>query len=102
MLARISRLTLPALIVVAALVVYRFVVIGPERPAIALPRNAPVTIGPRYDEPRVVTDEQLAAVLDRVKPPTGPANTNNFVHALRLWGTIADFGDAKIPSGREL
>jgi hypothetical protein len=29
-------------------------------------------------------------------------NTNNMVHALRLWGKDADFGDAKIPSGREM
>jgi hypothetical protein len=83
-------------------VAYRFIVIGPERPAIVLPRNEPVTIGPRFADARVVTDEQLAAVLERVKPPANPVNTNNFVHALRLWGAAADFGDAKIPTGREL
>ena len=49
-----------------------------------------------------MTDEQLAAVLDRVKPPAEPVNTNNFVHALRLWGPAADFGDPKIPTGRQL
>src|SRR5262245_23744778 len=102
MLARISRWTLPSLIVIAALVVYRFAVIGGQQPAIVLPRKVPLSIGPRFDEPRVVTDEQLAAVLERVKPPAEPANTNNFVHALRLWGANADFGDAKVPSGREL
>ena len=102
MLAPISRLMLPPLIVVAALVVYRFVVIGPQQPAIVLTRNDPVTIGPRYSDPRVVTDEQLAAVLSRVKAPASPVNTNNFVHALRLWGPKADFGDPQIPSGREL
>jgi len=102
MLARLSRWTLPTLIVVAALVFYRLVAAGPERPPIVLARNEPTTIGPRYNDPRVVTDAQLAAVLDRVKPPTEPVSTNNFVHALRLWGSTADFGDAKIPTGGEL
>jgi hypothetical protein len=102
MLVRISRLTLPTLIVVAALVVCRFVVVGPEEPAIVLPRNEPVTIGPRFSDERVITDEQLVAALDRVKPPAEPANTNNFVHALRLWGPAADFGDPAIPTGKQL
>jgi len=69
---------------------------------VVLPRQTPVSIGPRFADPRVVTDEQLAEVLERVKPPANPVNTNNFVHALRLWGPEADFGAATIPSGREL
>ncbi len=55
------------------------------------PRNEPLVIAPRFDEPRVVTDEQLAAVLDRVKPPAEPLKTNNMVHALRLWGAGGRF-----------
>ena len=102
MLARFSRLTLPPLIVVAALSLYRCLVIGPPQPAIVLPRNEPTKIAPRFADERVVTDEQLAAVLERVKPPANPANTNNFVHALRLWGPAADFGDSQIPTGKEL
>src|SRR5262245_7920784 len=102
MLARISRWTLPTLIVVAALVVYRVVVIRPQPADIVLSRVQPVTIAPRFSDERVVTDEQLAAVLARVKPPAQPVNTNNFVHALRLWGAEADFGDAKIPTGQQL
>ena len=101
-LALISRWTLPSLIVVAALVIFHFVAIRPQEPAIVLPRNQPVTIGPRFTDPRVVTYEQLAAVLERVKPPANPVSTNNFVHALRLWGPAADFGDATIPNGRAL
>src|SRR5262245_55751758 len=100
--ASISRWMLPTLIVLAALLAYRFVVIGPAEPAIVLPRKTPVTIGPRFADPRVVTDEQLVAVLERVKPPANSANTNNFVHALRLWGPNADFGDPAIPTGQEL
>ncbi len=102
MLARISRLVLPVLIPAAALAIYRAVAVGPRPADVVLPRNEPTAIGPRYDDPRVVTDAQLAAVLDRVQPPTDPVTTNNFVHALRLWGPNADFGDGKIPSGREL
>ena len=102
MLARISRWTLPTLIVLVAVAAYRVVVIRPEGPAIVLPRNEPLVIAPRFADERVVTDEQLAAVLARVKPPANPVNTNNFVHALRLWGAAADFGDPEIPTGDEL
>lgn len=102
MFARISRFVLPPLIVFAALVAYRLIAGGPSKPAIVLPRNEPLVITSRFDDPRVVTDEQLAAVLDRVKPPAGPVVTNNVVHALRLWGADADFGDSKIPTGQQL
>ena len=102
MLARISRFVLPVLIVAAALGLYRLVVVGTQPAAVVLPRNMPTVIAPRINDPRVVTDAQLAAVLDRVLPPADPVSTNNFVHALRLWGPNADFGDAKIPSGRQL
>lgn len=102
MVARISRIVLPVLIVVAALAVYRAAAVGPRPAAVALPRNLPAVIRPRFDDPRVVTEAQLAAVLERVKPPTDPVSTNNFVHALRLWGPAADFGDPKIPTGAQL
>ena len=59
MVVVISRSMLPTLIVVAALGVYRLVVVTPERPAIVLECNEPVTIGPRYDDPRVVTENTL-------------------------------------------
>lgn len=62
------------------------------------PRDVPMVIETRYNEPRIVTDEQLVAVLDRVKPPKA-VETNNMVHALRLWGAKAQFGDKAIPSG---
>lgn len=102
MLARISRIVLPPLVVFVALLAYRLIAGGQAQITVQLPRNEPLVIGPRYDDPRVVTDEQLAAVLDRVNPPVQTVNTNNFVHALRLWGANADFGDSKTPTGREL
>lgn len=98
----ILRWSLPPLIVLAALAAYRVIVVRPVGPAIVLPRNTPTKIAPRFADERVVTDQQLADVLTRVKPPADPVNTNNFVHALRLWGAEADFGDSKIPTGQEL
>lgn len=102
MLCRLSRWTLPTLIIFAALLACRVVVIRPEGPAIVLPRVQPLVIAPRFADERVVTDEQLVAVLARVKPPANSVSTNNFVHALRLWGARADFGDPQVPTGREL
>jgi hypothetical protein len=101
-MARISRIILPPLVVVAALLIYRLAFVAAGSEAIAPRRNEPLVIAPRFDEPRVVTDEQLAAVLDRVKPPTQPLKTNNMVHALRLWGPEADFHEAAIPTGRQM
>src|SRR5262245_17204564 len=101
-MARLSRWTLPTLILLTALLAYRMIVIRPEGPAIVLPRNEPVTISPRFADPRVITDEQLLAVLQRVRPPADSVNTNNFVHALRLWGINADFRDERIPTGKQL
>lgn len=102
LLHRISRCCLPLLLLTGALLVYRLAFPVTAAESIAAARTEPWKISPRYDEPRVVTDAQLAAVLDRVKPPAQPANTNNFVHALRLWGPEADFGDPRIPTGAEL
>jgi hypothetical protein len=107
LLHRLSRILLPPTLLVLALLVYRVAMTSVEGPAVkpgdlATARDLPWKIAPRYNEPRVVTDEQLAAVLDRVKPPASPVLTNNFVHALRLWGAEADFGDPTIPTGAEL
>jgi hypothetical protein len=102
MLARLSRIILPPLVVVAALLAYRLAFVSAGAEQIQPVRREPWTITARYDEPRVVTDEQLAAVLDRVKPPAKPLKTNNMVHALRLWGVAADFHDPKVPTGRQM
>ncbi len=99
---RICRIVLPPLVVVAALLVYRLTFVSAGADRIEPARREPWTIAPRYDEPRVATDQQLAAVLDRVKPPTRPLKTNNIVHALRLWGVAADFHDPQIPTGRQM
>ena len=105
MLAPFCRWVIPPLVVVLGLVAFRlFATATAELPERRVLRTAaePNLIAPRYDEPRVITDEQLRAVLDRVKPPMRPLKTNNLVHALRLWGPSADFGDPQIPTGREM
>ncbi len=106
MFGRLSRFTLPPLIVLAALGAFRLALEAAGYREHSPRRNEPLVIAPRYDDARVVTDEQLAAVLDRVKPPAGAAAaknlTNNLVHALRLWGVAADFHDPAIPSGRQM
>ncbi len=102
MLARISRWTLPALILLVGLATYRFLFTAPGSEDVLPPRSEPWRIEPLHDEPRIVTDQQLAEVLDRVRPPGAPANTNLYVHALRLWGDQADFSDSDRPSGGQL
>jgi hypothetical protein len=113
MLQSISRISLPPLLLLAALTAYRFIsgaLSTQSADQIVAPRNEPALIAPTYNEPRLCTDRQLAEVLDRVKPPgakpadknTAPINTNNMIHALRLWGQDAEFGDPTIPSGREM
>jgi hypothetical protein len=102
MLACVSRIAVPPLVLLAALLGYRLACGLVAAEVDVLVRNVPLVIAPRYDDPRVVTDEQLAAVLDRVKPPAGPLKTNNLVHALRLWGVAADFHDPTVPTGRQM
>ncbi len=63
--------------------------------------GVPWRITPRYDLPEIATGDELVAVLARVQPPC-QVNTNNWVHALRLWGTQATFDDPARPSGRQL
>jgi hypothetical protein len=50
----------------------------------------------------MASDEELYRILERVKPQAEPVNTNHWVHALRLWGRHAEFGDPQIPSGHVL
>jgi hypothetical protein len=102
MLARLSRIVLPPLIVAAAWLIFRLAFVSAGSEPIEPARREPWTIAAQFDEPRVITDEQLAAVLDRVKPPVAPLKTNNMVHALRLWGPAADFHDPQLPTGQQM
>jgi hypothetical protein len=90
----------PPAILFALCLLYRATALPPPvAPSVLLKRDTPAVIAPRYNDPRVATDEQLARALDRLKPPAGAPNTNHMIHALRLWGPHADFGDARFLSG---
>jgi len=68
------------------------------------PAETPISIGPLYDRPAVVSDEQLGLVLERLQPRLrGPQPRINQVdHALRFWGVPATFEDPECLSGVEL
>lgn len=75
-----------------------------NQPVVDLPRSRPLTVAPLYDDPQLVSDEQLAAVLLRIRPKFDPRNIKpNFVeHALRTWRADAEFTEPGIMSGREM
>lgn len=64
----------------------------------------PRVVMPLYDEPLLVTDEQLASVLHKLRPRLRKQQPKiNYVdHALRFWGTSVAFDDADTLSGIEL
>ena len=103
MLETISRWTLPPAIVLAALGLYRLVdgLSGSSDPPEIL-CSKPAQVTGTLREPRVCSDRQLAEIMARVKPPRTPFSSNNMVHALRLWGAHAKFGDDAIPSGHTM
>ena len=106
MLPRLIRLIAAPLILVAGLgaygAIYRLSGISAKSQPLSFARRQPWNIEPRYQRPRVVTDEQLFSVLDRLKPPRGSTNTNSLLHALRLWGPRAEFDNEAYLSGEEI
>ena len=64
----------------------------------------PVTIGPLYNDPRVVTDDQLVRVLAKLRPRFRHAQPkiNHVDHALRCWGVNVEFADERFISGNEM
>lgn len=73
-------------------------------PPVEVDRRTAHRITPLYDEPEVVSDEDLAAVLERVRPKFERARLrpNHVEHALRTWGVNAEFGDPACLSGAEM
>lgn len=73
---------------------------------IALPplRDVPARVTPLYDEPRVVSDEQLEHVLYKLRPQLRGERPkiNHVDHALRFWGVEAEFADSACLSGLEM
>lgn len=63
-------------------------------------RREPLRIEPLYDDPEVVNDEELTAVLRQVRPRfDAPLKPNHVEHALRTWGIDATFSDPDVMSG---
>ncbi|WP_010582321.1 hypothetical protein [Schlesneria paludicola] len=81
-------------------------------PPVVIPRTIPLVIEPLYDDPEVVSDEELAAVLAKIQPrfwskedPTRPVpglKPNYVEHALRTWWIRARFEDPQMMSGEAL
>ncbi|MFN0199299.1 MAG: hypothetical protein ACKVT0_21325 [Planctomycetaceae bacterium] len=74
---------------------------APTVPAIVIPREHPLRISGLYDEPAMVSDDDLAKVLSQIAPKFDQKKLKpNFVeHALRTWGVDAEFQDSEIMSG---
>ena len=78
---------------------------GPKYvPVVSVPRETPLTVEPFYDDPEVVSDEELAAVLAKVRPKFAieKLKSNYVEHALRTWWLNAKFHDPKVMSGEAL
>ena len=73
-------------------------------PFISIERERPLDVSPLYDDPSVVSDEDLARVLLKVRPkfPEKGRKPNYVEHALRAWGETATFSDPGVMSGEEM
>ena len=71
---------------------------------VVVPRETPLVIAPLYDRPDLMSDADLAAVLQQVQPrfPRQSLKPNHVEHALRTWGVGAEFQDPAVLSGKEL
>lgn len=73
-------------------------------PPVTIPREKPLVIEPLYDDPELVTDEELAAVLAKIQPrfPHERLKPNYVEHALRTWWIKSQFADPKVMSGEAM
>lgn len=92
----------PVLLLLGALLLHRATSEPRRAPHVAFGHDGPNVVSARYDDPRVVAEEQLLRVLGRMRPARQPARTNVWLHALRLWGPKAEFGDSKYVDGGEI
>lgn len=112
--SRRSRFLYRGLAFVAVQVAVVVVVIGVtlakrdpvQRSRFVLPpmRDVPLDVRPLYDRPDFVSDEQLAAVLYKLRPRLADPEPkiNHVDHALRFWGVEAEFDDPQCLSGRQM
>jgi hypothetical protein len=78
---------------------------GPRySPVVSVPREIPLVIEPFFDDPEVVSDEELAAVLAKIRPKfvRERLKSNHVEHAMRTWWLNAKFRDPKVMSGEAL
>lgn len=77
---------------------------GRRGDVVRIERDVPLRIESLYNDPELVSDEELAGVLKQVQPRfTSPKLKPNFVeHALRIWGIDATFQDQRVYSGAQL
>jgi len=76
-----------------------------EAKQLPIPQTEPVVIKPRFDDPELISDEDLARTLTKLSPRFRMNNPKiNYVdHALRFWGTEAEFPyDPEALSGVEM
>ncbi len=73
-------------------------------PPLPTVQNQPLTVTPRYNEPSVITDQQLALVLEKLRPRLRKPRPKISVldHALRCWGADVSFADESCLSGPEM
>lgn len=79
---------------------------------VVVPRQQPLIIEPLYDDPTVVSDDELARVLAKVQPrfwsrknpgkPVAGLKPNFVEHALRTWWINAKFQNPRVMSGESL
>jgi len=74
------------------------------RDVVHIDREKPLRMDSLYDDPQVVSDDELASVLKQIQPRFSPKNLRpNYVeHALRIWGEDARFSDPEVLSGAQL
>lgn len=76
-------------------------------PAVNVTRRTPIAIEPLFDRddlPQIVSEEELAYVLKRVRPklPRKGLRPNLVEHALRTWDIHSKFADPDVLSGEEM
>jgi hypothetical protein len=73
-------------------------------PPLEIPREQPLRVAPLYDDPEMVSDEDLAAVLRKIQPrfPSHKMKPNYVEHALRAWGVDSKFRDQYALSGEQM
>ncbi len=76
----------------------------PTLPPVHIEYEQPLRVEPLYDDPDVVSDAELAAVLEKIRPkfPPEQLKPNHVEHALRTWGIDATFGDPQVMSGVQM